>query len=148
MSQPASQATVAVLFAQGDRLFECRLAAADALPKLADVLELHEFDLHTRSHEHCTRPCCAEVLNRKARFAVRSASDKGAGWDGLNAAIEDRNWEEERCTRNEWCRLFDSYSLAGYLGIGPDTWDTMPERVVLVEIEPVGVNSTGAVSAG
>jgi hypothetical protein len=144
MSQPASQATIALLFARGDRLFECRLAAADALPKLEDEVELHELDLHTRSHEHCTRPCCAEVLNRKARFAVKSACDMGAGWDGLNAAIEDRDWEEERCTRNEWCRLFDSYSLAGYLGIGPDTWDAMPKRVVLVEVEPVCAGSVSA----
>lgn len=133
MSQTASQATVALLFAAGDRLFECQLA--DALPAIGDEIELHERDLHTRSHEHCTQPCCVEALNRKARFTVKSANEKGSGWDGLNAAIDDRDWEEGRCTKNEWCRLFDSYSLAGYLGIGPDNWDSMPARVVLIEVE-------------
>lgn len=135
MSQTASQAKIALLFAAGDRLFECRLAEANAAPNLGDTVELHERDLHARSHEHCTRPCCVEEMNRKATFRVTSANEKGSGWDGLNAAIEDREWEEERCTRNEWCRLFDSYSLAGYLGIGPDTWDSMPERVILIEVE-------------
>jgi len=141
MSQTASQATVALLFAAGDRLFECRLADASAVPNLGDEVVLNERDLHTRSHEHCTRPCCAQ--ERTASFRVKSANEKGSGWDGLNAAIEDREWEEERCTRGEWCRLFDSYSLAGYLGIGPDNWGSMPARVILVEVEP----STSAQSA-
>lgn len=133
MSQPASQATVALLFAAGDRLFECRLADANAVPNPGDEVVLNERDLHTRCHEHCSRPCCAQ--ERTATFGVKSASEKGSGWDGLNAAIEDRDWEEGRCTRNEWCRLFDSYSLAGYLGLDPSNWDRMPERVILVEVE-------------
>lgn len=135
MSQTASQATVALLFAAGDRLFECRLVEANAVPNLGDEVMLHEHDLHTRSHEHCTRACCVEAMNRTASFRVKSADEKGSGWDGLNAAVEDRDWEEERCTREEWCRLFDSYSLAGYLGIGPENWDSMPERVILIEVE-------------
>ena len=40
MSQPASQATVALLFAVGDRLFECRLTQSDALPKVGDEVEI------------------------------------------------------------------------------------------------------------
>ncbi len=135
MSQTASQATVALLFAAGDCLFECRLAETNAVPRTGDEVVLPELDLHTRSHEHCTRPCCVEAMKRTTSFRVKSASEKGSGWDGLNAAIEDREWEEERCTREEWCRLFDSYSLAGYLGIGPESWDTMPSRVILVEVE-------------
>lgn len=135
MSQTASQATVALLFAAGDRLFECRLAQANALPQTGDEVVLPELDLHTRSHEHCTRSCCVEAMKRTAPFRVKSTSEKGSGWDGLNAAIEDREWEEERCTREEWCRLFDSYSLAGYLGIEPESWDKMPSRVILVEVE-------------
>ena len=141
MSQTASQATIALLFAAGDRLFECRLADASAIPNLGEAIELHERDLHTRSHEHCTQPCCVEAMNRKARFTVKSASDKGSGWDGLNAAIEDRDWEEGRCTRNEWCRLFDSYSLAGYLGIDPSNWEVMPEHVILIEVEQTSVKA-------
>lgn len=135
MSQTASQATVALLFAAGDRLFECRLVEANAVPNLGDEVMLHEHDLHTRSHEHCTRACCVEAMNRTASFRVKSADEKGSGWDGLNAAVADREWEEERCTREEWCRLFDSYSLAGYLGIEPESWDSMPERVILIEVE-------------
>ncbi len=141
MSQPASQATVALLFAQGDRLFECRLAEANAVPNLGDAVELHERDLHTRSHEHCTRPCCVEAMTRTAQFSIKSASEKGSGWVGLNAAIEDREWEEERCTRGEWCRLFDSYSLAGYLGLDPSNWDSMPGRVILIEVEQTSVKA-------
>lgn len=141
MSQPASQATVALLFAAGDRLFDCRIAQADAIPQTGDQVELHERDLHTRSHEHCTRPCCVQEMNRTARFTVQSATEKGSGWDGLNAAIEDREWEEGNCTRNEWCRLFDSYSLAGYLGLDPSNWDRMPERVILIEVEMTSVQA-------
>lgn len=134
MSQPASQATVALLFAKGDRLFECRLAPTDAIPQLGETVTLPERDLHKRSHEHCTRPCCA--VEPTAQYRVQSANEKGSGWDGLNAAIEDREWEEGNCTRNEWCRLFDSYSLAGYLHLDPSNWDEcMPERVILIEVE-------------
>lgn len=140
MSQPKFQATVALLFAAGDRLFDCRIAQADAIPQVGAAVELNERDLHTRSHEHCTRPCCAQ--ERTAKFIVRSASEKGSGWDGLNAAIDDRDWEEGRCTQNEWCRLFDSYSLAGYLRLDASNQDeTMPERVILIEVEMTSVKA-------
>jgi len=140
MSQPASQAIIALLFAKGDRLFECRIAQADAIPQIGDQVELNERDLHTRSHEHCTRPCCAQ--ERTALFTVQKASEKGSGWDGLNAAIDDRDWEEGRCARNEWCRLFDSYSLAGYLRLDASNQDEiMPGRVILIEVEPTSVEA-------
>lgn len=129
MSKPKS-GRIALLFVEGERLIDCRLA--DHLPEIGSAIELFERDTHVRSTERCSRPCCAH--EPVAPYVVDGLADKGAGWDGLNAAIADRDWEEGKCTRHEWCNLFDSYSLAGYLRLEPP-FEDMPERVVLIEVK-------------
>ncbi len=89
MSQPASQATIALLFAVGDRLFECRLAQSDALPQVGDEVELNERDLHTRSHEHCTRPCCAQ--ERTAKFTVQRQAKRAPAGTGSTPPSKTAN---------------------------------------------------------
>jgi len=125
----SDQNLIALLFAEGERLIDCRLVCE--LPPVGSAIELFERDTHVRSTEHCTRPCCA--VEPKAQYVVDSLAPKGAGWDGLNAAVDDRDWEEGKCTLHQWCDLFDSYSLAGYLRLEPP-FEDLPQEVVLVNV--------------
>lgn len=123
----------ALLFAEGMRLIECRMVQSrEELPSVGNRLELFERDTHTRLTERCTRPCCA--VEPKASFSVVSLTMKGAGWDGLTNAVVDREWVESQCTLHDWCNLFDSYSLAGYLRLD-FVDDPMPEEVIIVEVQ-------------
>lgn len=122
---------IALLFAEGGRLIECRKVAPEAVPSPGASLELFERDTHARSTEHCTRACCREEA--KVSHTVVALKATGAGWDGLSAAIDDRHWDEAKCTRHEWCNLFDSYTLASYLRLEPP-FDEMPDEVILVEV--------------
>lgn len=124
----------AILFAEGGRLIECQIVASDAVPSPGAVVELFERDTHARSTEHCTRPCCQHEA--RVSHTVVAVKSTGAGWDGLNAAIGDRQWDEEKCTRHEWCNLFDSYSLASYLSLEPP-FEEMPDEVLLVEVKRI-----------
>lgn len=130
-SATASKPNVALLFAVGPRLIECHMACAKDIPFVGKELELLERDLHTRSTETCTRVCCR--TEPTALYRVTAVKETGASWDGLNAAIEDRAWEEGECKRHEWCNLFDSYTLASYLRLEPP-FEGMPERVIVVEM--------------
>ncbi len=123
----------ALLFAEGNRLIECRMVGSRSeLPSAGDRLELFERDTHTRATERCTRPCCA--VEPKTSYGVVSLTTKGAGWDGLTTATADREWVESQCTMHDWCNLFDSYSLAGYLRLD-FVDDPMPEEVIIVEVQ-------------
>lgn len=122
----------ALLFAEGIRLIECRMVESrDELPAVESRIELFERDTHTRATERCTRPCCA--VEPKTSYSVVSLTAKGAGWDGLTNAAADREWFESQCTLHDWCNLFDSYSLAGYLRLDCVD-DPMPEEVIIVEV--------------
>ncbi|MGD9681038.1 MAG: hypothetical protein AB7W16_07640 [Candidatus Obscuribacterales bacterium] len=128
----SSAKTIALLFAKGDSLMECRLlAASETMPCKGDRIELPVRDTHQRSTERCTRECCA--VEPTATYVVRDSSRTGSGWDGLNAAIENRDWAEGRCRHHEWCNLFDSYSLASYLGLVLP-FPEMPEEVIIIEV--------------
>lgn len=131
MQKQSTNRTVAILFAEGGRLIECQMVAPDAVPSQGTVLDLFERDTHARSTEHCTRACCQH--EPKVSHTVVGIKATGAGWDGLNAAIEVREWDEEKCTRHEWCNLFDSYTLASYLRLEPP-FEEMPDEVLLVEV--------------
>lgn len=121
---------IALLFAEGERLIDCRIV--DELPVAGQEIELYERDTHTRSTEHCTRPCCA--VEPKAQYHIVSLTAiEGEGWDGLNRAIDNREWVEGQCRRHEWCSLFDSYSVAGYLRLEPP-FEEMPVTTVIVEV--------------
>lgn len=129
--QKQSTRIIAILFAEGGRLIECQKVAPEAVPAQGAVVELFERDTHARSTEHCTRACCQHEA--KVPHTVVGITATGAGWDGLNAAIGDREWDEEKCTRHEWCNLFDSYTLASYLQLEPP-FEEMPDEVLLVEV--------------
>lgn len=126
--------SIALFFALGNQLHDCRMVDSDSVPAVGSTIELKERNLHTRSSEHCTRPCCAKEPT--AQFRVLALSGFAGGWQGLSQVAEAREWEESACRRHEWCSLFDSYTLAGYLGLELDS-ESAPHAVVVVEVEKV-----------
>lgn len=124
-------ARVPVFYALGNAFIEARLECRDAVPELGAVVTLKERSLHTRAHEHCTRPCCAEEPTRQYRVVALSAF---AGDNALQEVANYRAWEETLCNEHEWCSLFDGYTLEGYLagaGSGPDDPDRAASAIVV-----------------
>lgn len=122
---------VAAFFARGGQLIDARVIESSQLPASGSLVTLHARDLHTRSTERCTRPCCA--TEPTAAFKVETVQAFSGGFEGLSEVVESRQWDEASCRHHEWCSLFDSYSLLGYLGIAPDEGE-MPGTIVVVEV--------------
>jgi hypothetical protein len=57
-----------------------------------------------------------------------------SGPDALAKVLRARAWQEKSCRHHELCRLFDTYTLAGYLG-GKIEEAHPVDRAVLIDVE-------------
>ena len=127
---------VGVFFVRGNEMLEARLLADSELPKAGDSVRLKDRSLHVRINEHCTRPCCAHEPMRDFRVTSVRVLHSGKTEDAFDQVLANRQWQESTCTAHEWCRLFDSYSLAAYLGL--EDFD-LPGRAAIVDVESSGL---------
>lgn len=140
---------VGVFFALGNTMLEAKLLDMSELPAAGSLVELKERSLHVRSMERCTRPCCAteptrmfRVVSTKTfgsdeRKALQLCQEGRADEvppEALQQVVEDRVWEESVCRNHEWCSLFDTYTLDGYLGLSDFE---EPHFAVIVDVESV-----------
>jgi hypothetical protein len=136
-----------VFFARGTDLIDARLMDPSEIPAPGSTIELKERSLHVRSTERCTRPCCKveptrlfKVLSsrtfasdeRKAQELIQQGRGSEVPPSALMQVVDDRQWDEAACSNHEWCNLFDSYTLSGYLGVDPME---EPHSAVIVEVE-------------
>lgn len=118
--------SVAVYFARGEDMVSCKLMSATDLPQVGSTIEL--------TH---TCPVTPDDINPKEKrtYKVVSHKEKTEGADGIDEALEDRNWLEAqayKATGNE--DFFDYYYMAPELGLN---WDQEPARNIIVELELV-----------
>jgi hypothetical protein len=135
---------VAVFYAIGADMMEARLLQRAELPSVGAVIELKERSIHTRTSEHCTRPCCAVEPTRKFKvvnqtfyfndkFDRTGATVPKAEHEPcpLQEVVDARPWVESLCLRHDWCRLFDVYTLLSYLRIE----SKQPAVAAIIDVE-------------